>query len=226
MQLTMHANSQPEGHGYTGNRRSPMALTATIAVHVAVAGAIILMPAQTYKIIEDIGLPTRNIPLTEDPPVDPSPPQRDPVKTDPKTVVPDPKVDLGATRDTPDILFADSDAGDVIRFDPPTRVDPPPLRLPTLVQARPDPRYAGNFQPQYPGAMIRAEMEGFVKLRVHIDERGRVSAAELIEATDPSFWEAARKQALRYWRFRPATRDGAPVPSNQVMTVRFRLSDL
>ena len=51
-------------------------------------------------------------------------------------------------------------------------------------------------------------------------------AVELIEATDPAFWEATRKQALKYWRFRPATRDGMPVTSDQIMTVRFRLADI
>ena len=106
-----------------------------------------------------------------------------------------------------------------------TTIDPP-LPDPVFIRASLDQRRIGDIQPPYPGAMIRAQMEGFVKVHVFIGADGRVSSVELIEATDPAFWEATRKQALKYWRFRPATRDGMPVTSDQIMTVRFRLADI
>lgn len=60
-----------------------------------------------------------------------------------------------------------------------------------------------------------------MKVLVGID--GRVKAVELVSADDPGFAEATRRQALRHWRFRPATRDGVPVESWRTMTVRFRM---
>ena len=62
-------------------------------------------------------------------------------------------------------------------------------------------------------------------MRVTIDERGRVTAVELIKATDPRFFDETRDQALRYWRFDPARRDGVAVVSDQIMTVHFRLEE-
>lgn len=221
MQQSIQVQPYPQKSGYSGGQKSPAAIAATIGIHVAVAGAIVLMPAQTFKIIEKTGILTYPVPIDPAPP--PPPPEQTP-KTDPKVDQPDPIVKTGDLPDTKDIIFADRGGSDILRFPPTDSVDPP--HVPIFVGAKPNPRYAEDFQPQYPGAMIRAETEGFVKLRIFISAEGRVISAELIEATDPSFWDATRKQALRYWRFTPATRDGKAVASEQVMTVRFRLADL
>jgi len=70
------------------------------------------------------------------------------------------------------------------------------------------------------------EKEGHVTVRVSIGVDGRVTAVERVSASDDAFWAVTQRQALRKWRFRPATRDGAPVASTKVLTVRFRLADL
>jgi len=49
------------------------------------------------------------------------------------------------------------------------------------------------------------------------------SARTHATATDAAFFEATRTQALRHWRFQPATRDGIPVESWRTMTVKFKL---
>jgi protein TonB len=94
---------------------------------------------------------------------------------------------------------------------------------PVFVSATMDPAAAGRFQPEYPASLARAEIEGVVTVRVLIGADGRVKQVDLVSATDPAFFEATRKQALRYWRFRPATSDGTPAESWRTMTVRFRL---
>lgn len=103
-----------------------------------------------------------------------------------------------------------------------TRVDPP-AHPPVLVDAQIDPRYARNLQPEYPAGERRAEREGFATVRVTIGADGRVTAAECVSATSDAFCAVTTAQALAKWRFRPATRDGAPVGASKVMTVRFKL---
>tara|TARA_B100000378_G_C17724581_1_gene300029 strand:+ start:36 stop:338 length:303 start_codon:yes stop_codon:yes gene_type:complete len=96
---------------------------------------------------------------------------------------------------------------------------------PKLTEASIDPRALPAFQPDYPSAMIRQQVEGKVTVRVSIDAQGRVIGVEKIAASDDSFWLATQRHALRKWRFRPATRDGVAVASTKVLTVRFTLSD-
>jgi protein TonB len=95
---------------------------------------------------------------------------------------------------------------------------------PPLIGAFVDPRYARDFQPEYPGAEIRTGREGMVAVRVLIGADGRVKAIEQVNATSAAFFEATRRQALAHWRFKPATRGGVPQESWKTMTVRFVLS--
>ncbi|MEJ1973466.1 MAG: TonB family protein [Lacunisphaera sp.] len=102
----------------------------------------------------------------------------------------------------------------------------PPPRDPLFVRATQDPRFANAFHPPYPPSLVRQGLEGSVTVRVTIDETGRVTACDLVKATNRAFYDETRDQALRYWRFRPATSDGAPVRSEQTLTVTFRLEDI
>lgn len=94
---------------------------------------------------------------------------------------------------------------------------------PVFVGAAIDPRYAGDFQPDYPDAARDAGREGVAKLRVRIGIDGRVKQVERL-AGDDVFWRAASRHALARWRFTPATRGGVPEESWRVMSVRFQLS--
>lgn len=106
--------------------------------------------------------------------------------------------------------------------------DPGPTilpRNPVLKIARPDPRYAATLQPEYPPSMIRAEIEGSVSVRVLVGIDGRVKDVQVTSSADETFSEATRRQALRKWRFLPATRDGEPFEAWRDMTVRFNIPD-
>ncbi|WP_066549878.1 MULTISPECIES: energy transducer TonB [unclassified Sphingomonas] len=102
-------------------------------------------------------------------------------------------------------------------------VTEPVKPAPVFVDARVDPRYADAFQPIYPSRERFAENEGRVTVRVLIGTDGRVKAVERSFATSDAFFDATRDRALRYWRFRPATRDGVAVEAWREMTVRFQL---
>jgi len=64
-----------------------------------------------------------------------------------------------------------------------------------------------------------------VQVRVHIDERGRVSAVDVLGIRPASefdaLFEAETRQTLLLWRYAPALRDGVPVTSELEWTIGF-----
>jgi periplasmic protein TonB len=105
-----------------------------------------------------------------------------------------------------------------------TIIEKPPVSIePVFKAAAIHPNYRDVLQPEYPPGLIRQEVEGSVTLRVLIGTDGRVKAVEAVRFDDEAFLKVTRVQALRKWRFLPATRDGAPVESWREMTVRFQI---
>ena len=213
--------------------RSPGAMAAAIAFNGGVIALLLAMPAARFILPDEDTLVTTNIEATapppphEDPvvekrkPVEPS--IRDTARTDEKPLVTDPvfplkgvtTIDGGSTIDTT------ADTGTIgPRIEP---IDPP--HVPIFIQTRLDPRYAETFKPDYPLDMRRLNKEGSVTVRVMVNEKGRVVSVELVKASEPAFFEAAKRQALGNWRFIPATRDGKAVSSDLVLTLKFRLED-
>jgi periplasmic protein TonB len=97
-------------------------------------------------------------------------------------------------------------------------VDPPPA---VFKRASRDPRYASNFQPDYPSGLLTRQIEGTATLRVLVGTDGRVREALIVSATHPDFGKAAQRQAMREWRFKPATRGGQPVEDWVTLPVTF-----
>ena len=105
---------------------------------------------------------------------------------------------------------------------------PDPLPIPKSMPAvvRTGPRFITPdwaLRPPYPDDKRRLEEEATLKLKLAIDERGRVVAVEPVGKADRSFFEAARKHLIAKWRYKPATEGGRPVPSSTVITLRFEL---
>ena len=99
----------------------------------------------------------------------------------------------------------------------------PPVAPPVLTGAGIDPRFVRDLQPPYPPSLERLEIEGAVTVRVQVGLDGRVTAVELVRADNPAFFASTRDWALKRWRFKPATRDGAPVATWLTKTVQFRI---
>ena len=97
--------------------------------------------------------------------------------------------------------------------------------IPIIKAARIDPRYAGGLQPVYPPSMIRADQSGSVTVRVRIGKDGRVKEVQILNSSSAEFAEATERQALRKWRFLPATHDGQAEESWREMTVQFEMPD-
>lgn len=211
--------------GYLDQKtRSPVSLGAAIAINGAIIGALLFSSPEFIR-----ELP-RAIPLIapiEDPvPVPPEPPKQ---RTEPQSA-PESHV-------TPsEAVFPRKDTGftaEKITGDPPpipgtgvgTGIVQDPPSLPVFVGPQIDGKYMSAFQPPYPPGKQRLGEEGVVVVRVLVGPDGRVKQVARVEAADDAFYKVTAEQALRKWRFKPATRDGVPVEGWREMTVRFELTD-
>jgi protein TonB len=80
-----------------------------------------------------------------------------------------------------------------------------------------------DVKPPYPPSKLREGEEAVLKLKLSIDERGRVISVEPVGAADPVFLAAARKHVMARWRYQPATEDGRPVATTTTITLHFEL---
>jgi periplasmic protein TonB len=125
----------------------------------------------------------------------------------------------------PDIkpVFDPGPIGNVIADPAPITVPDPPKPVPEPVRKEATMLPSSELQPPYPASEQRAENEGSVTVRILIGTDGRVKSVEKVRGASEAFFRATEQQALRHWRFRPATVDGRPVESRKIMTVHFRL---
>ena len=98
---------------------------------------------------------------------------------------------------------------------PPEATIQPKLEERTAVAA------PGNTPPSYPTEARAKGLEGHVTLRVSVSESGSVQAVTVLSGDEP--FAAAALDAVKRWRYSPATRDGRPVPSDVIVRIPFRL---
>lgn len=102
-------------------------------------------------------------------------------------------------------------------------IDPAPLPLQPV---RTGPRFAtpdADVRPPYPASMRAREQEAVLRLRLSIDQRGRVTAVEPVGKADPTFLAAARRHILKAWRYKPAMEGDRAVSASTVVTLKFQL---
>jgi protein TonB len=82
--------------------------------------------------------------------------------------------------------------------------------------------YAAKQQaPIYPPAARQMRTTGVVNVTVTVDEQGNV--AEIQNASGPGMLQAAAKDAIRKWRFKPFVKDGQPVKATGFVSFNFAL---
>ncbi len=86
-----------------------------------------------------------------------------------------------------------------------------------------DPKPFTGPAPEYPAKLRTAGVKGEVLIGFKISPTGRVLEPHIVEATDPSFGDAALS-AARQWRFLPMVRDGRPRASAAEMPFVFEPS--
>jgi protein TonB len=82
-------------------------------------------------------------------------------------------------------------------------------------------RLISSVPPAYPQLARSQRLSGDVKLDALIDENGRVTATKVFSG--PVLLHQAAIDALRQWKYQPATLDGKPVPMHLTVTIQFRL---
>lgn len=83
---------------------------------------------------------------------------------------------------------------------------------------------AGNADPVYPRAALRAGVEGSVLARLNVDSNGNVSNAAIIQrqGSRDRLLDRAVLDAVNGWHFAPAMREGRAIASVVQVPVDFR----
>jgi TonB family protein len=76
-------------------------------------------------------------------------------------------------------------------------------------------------QPAYPAAARQARTTGIVRVEVLVNEKGEV--AEVLGTTGNPMLQAAARDAIVRWQFRPFTREGEPVRAKGFVNFNFSL---
>jgi protein TonB len=221
--MPVYASTQ----GFADQARHPRALMLIVGGHAVLVAAVMTAKMEVIPSID----PTRTVVelIKEVKPLPPLSPEPVPPKPE-RPVQGDSQIDL----QKPIVPIPTQDPVE-FAASLPQLPSPGPIGSGTETIATPTPkldpvRIAARFatpdsllRPPYPDDKARLEEEGTLRLRLSIDERGRVVAVEPVGKVDRSFFESARKHLLAKWRYKPATVDGRPVPSSTVITLRFEL---
>lgn len=84
-------------------------------------------------------------------------------------------------------------------------------------------RALSNPNPAYPPEAVQQRLEGRVILSVTIAASGAVTKVAVAESCGHQVLDQAALDAVRRWRFSPATRSGKPVEWTARLPIRFRL---
>ncbi|HBE76199.1 MAG TPA: hypothetical protein DDW65_00190 [Firmicutes bacterium] len=82
-----------------------------------------------------------------------------------------------------------------------------------------------GIKPRYPAAARKAGWEGIVLVRVLVDSRGAASMVSIRESSGFPALDESALQAVKKWRFSPATQGRKPIASFHDVRVRFHLTD-
>jgi periplasmic protein TonB len=215
--MTVYASTP----GFVDHRPHPRTLMLIVAGHAALIAVV--MAAK-------MDLPQRivNAPIIVDLIPDPTPPDPEP------QVARQPAAQPIPSRPTPQVQIPNPtndrmDTTQTVPLDPiplGPAVDPAGSGPIVADPVRTGPRFAtpaSEMRPPYPEAKRRLEEEAVLKLRLSIDQRGRVVAVEPVGNTDRAFLDSARRHIIAHWRYKPATEDGRAVASSTLITLRFEL---
>jgi len=208
-------------------RGNPAGMGAAVLVN----GSIILAVALSPIIVDREKGPTviNGVHIPEPVPPPPKPDEKQEAKKLDPIFAPPRQIDTQTPPDN-DITTTgnEADSGSIMDGaggdDTMTVIPDPPKPMPIFKAALRDPRFARDFQPDYPVGKLKLEIEGSATVRVLIGTDGRVRQVQVVRATDPDFARATERQARRAWRFKPAMRDGVPVEDWQTLTVRFDIN--
>jgi protein TonB len=96
----------------------------------------------------------------------------------------------------------------------------PPAPIPVGGDVR-QARLISSIPPLYPALAKTQHIEGAVRVDALVDENGRVSSMKVVSG--PTLLQQAAMDAVRQWKYQPATLDGKAVPMHLTVTLQFKL---
>jgi protein TonB len=96
----------------------------------------------------------------------------------------------------------------------------PPAPIPVGGDVKPA-RLISSTPPLYPTLAKTQRVSGNVVIDALIDATGRVTTMKIVSG--PTLLHQAAMDALRQWKYQPATLDGKPVPMHLTVSIQFRL---
>jgi len=78
--------------------------------------------------------------------------------------------------------------------------------------------------PETPTGFSKGGVPGLVTVGFTVDTKGGVQDAEIVKSSDQILNEPALT-ALKKWRFKPAQKDGQPVPMHVVVPIKFNIEE-
>ncbi|MGA8197199.1 MAG: TonB family protein [Acetobacteraceae bacterium] len=90
--------------------------------------------------------------------------------------------------------------------------------IPASIDAR-----SRNKEPVYPPDAVRRAEQGAVILLIHVSPEGLASGVDVLESSGHAVLDRAARDAVAAWHFRPAVKDGQPIPFDMPMRVTFQL---
>ena len=98
----------------------------------------------------------------------------------------------------------------------------PGLDVQAMTAGMTPPKLIFKVEPEFSEEARKAKFQGTVVLSIEVDESGRTRTPQVVSSLGLGLDQKAIEAVLR-WRFRPALRDGKPVPTSARVEVNFRL---
>jgi TonB family protein len=92
--------------------------------------------------------------------------------------------------------------------------------LPVVKGIKP-PKATSAPDPKYPDLPEGAEPQGTVVMLVGVTAKGHVDPVRVLHSDEPAF-EKTAVDTVKKWRFRPAEKDGHPVPVQVTVEMKFQ----
>ena len=105
---------------------------------------------------------------------------------------------------------------------PPGPVQAPPAQDTAPTQLA----YGGRTKVPYPNEAVRRGEHGTVTLRVLVGPDGAVQTVEIEKTSGSPRLDAAAREAVRHWTFRPGTRNGVAQSAWALVPIAFDLTQL
>ncbi|HET7269283.1 MAG TPA: energy transducer TonB [Oleiagrimonas sp.] len=77
--------------------------------------------------------------------------------------------------------------------------------------------------PRYPPAAARMRQRGWVEVQFTVGVDGKVHHAHVVEAQPTHVFDHAAVSAVSQWQYKPATRNGKPIPVTMRQRIEFKL---